>query len=97
MYGLEHGRATARRRSSRRRRKNTVLTGFLVLTVLSVGGWIGYLAIDFYRDEQQVEIDPVRAPDGRTAEEMIDDLSTDGRWNGPGVPSFGVGGDPDQP
>ena len=94
VHGLEGGRERARRRSSRRRVKNAMVSGLMFLVVGGVVGGAGYYLWQFYTDEQDRTLnqDPA-VVDQRDTNQMIDDLEDNPRWNGPGAPAFGVGDD----
>ena len=94
VHGLEHGRHRAHRRSARRRRANSVVSGVMFLVVAGVLGGAGYYLWQFYEDEQaRNTTDGPAFVDQRSTGEVIDDLEDNPRWNGPGNPAFGVGDD----
>lgn len=91
VHGLEQGRHRARRRSSRRRTKNAIVSGAMFVVAAGVVGGAGYFLWQFYNDEQErtrIEQPAVNQP---TAEELLIEMQDQGRWNGPGAPAFGIG------
>lgn len=93
VAGLEHGRHAARRRAARHRVKNTIVSGLMFVIFAGVVGgaaWFGYQYFAVERDKISYDQNPTQQ---RTTDEVITILEEQPRWNGPGNPTFGVGGD----
>ena len=97
VHGLEQGRKHAQRRAARRRFKNTIVSGAMFVLVAGVVGGAGYYLWQFYVDEQDRATTNGPVVDQRSTDEIIHDLEDNPRFNGPGAPAFGVGGNEQQP
>jgi hypothetical protein len=65
----------------------------MFVTVGGVVGAAGYFGYQFFVEEQNNNSVVTEPTPGRSADEIIDHLEEQPRWNGPGNPTFGVGGD----
>lgn len=105
VHGLDHGRSAARRSQRRRRRSNRLMTTVLTILLLAAvggAGWFAYTAYVEHDSNEQVETDRRVAElqqerSGRTTGDIINELEQTPAWNGPGNPTFGVGGDTADP
>jgi hypothetical protein len=105
VHGLDLGRDAARRSQRRRRRSNRLLTTVLTILLLAAvggAGWLAYTAYVEHDGNEQVETDRRVAEIeqeriGRTTDDIINELQQTPAWNGPGNPTFGVGGDTANP
>ena len=103
VHGLEAGRAHARKAQRRRHRANRAATTLLsIMAIAAVGGvgWFAYSAYVEHDTNEQQETDRrvaeiERQREGRTTDDIIDQLEAQPAWNGPGNPTFGV--DAEQP
>ena len=95
VHGLALGRKQARRRASRRRVGNQIVTTLLIAFVLALVGLAGYAALQAYGADQEQPTVTTESP--QTVDEIIDHLDSQPRWNGPGSPAFGVGDEPASP
>ena len=97
VAGLDHGRDVARKQQRRRRRRDRItstITFLLVLGVVGAAAWFGYA---FYQEQStddllEDEFERIDEADrtGNDLDDAINQLETEGRWNGPGNPVFGV-------
>ena len=105
VHGLDAGRAHARKAQRKRHRANRTATSLLtVIAIAAVGGagWFAYSAYIDHDSSQQLETDRRVAEleqdrQGRTTDDIIEQLGETPRWNGPGNPTFGVGSDSNEP
>lgn len=105
VHGLDAGRSHARKAQRRRQRSNRVVTSFLTIIVIAAaagGGWFAYSAYVEHDTNEQLETDRRVAEieqerQGRTTQDIIEQLEDQPSWNGPGNPNFGVGSDTGQP
>jgi mannitol-1-phosphate/altronate dehydrogenase len=79
----------------------TVLT-ILLLAAVGGAGWFAYTAYVEHDSNEQVETDRRVAElqqerSGRTTGDIINELEQTPAWNGPGNPTFGVGGNTADP
>lgn len=90
VAGFQQSRQVARRRSARRRLKNSIVSGAMfALAAGAVGAtaWVGY---QFFLEDQASSGGDTVTVDQRSTSELIDHLERQPRWNGPGNPAFGV-------
>jgi hypothetical protein len=91
VYGLDGGRQRAKRRSARRRVKNTLMSSVMFLVLTAAVGAAGYYGLQYFRDEQAKETPSGSTLFTGTTDEIIGHLEAQPHWNGPGNPTFGVG------
>ena len=99
VFGLEGGRAVARRRQRRRHLKDKSISAAGAIIVVAVVAAAAYVGYTFYEEQQagdrleieqrQAELDRQRS--GDDLHDAIDELEVSPAWNGPGNPTFGVG------
>lgn len=101
VHGLDAGRAHARKVQRRRHRANrslTMLFSFVAVAAVAGAGWFAYSAYYEHDANEQRETDRrvaelERQREGRTTDDIIEQLEDQPTWNGPGNPNFGVGSD----
>lgn len=101
VIGLEDVGKHAKGQRRRKRLRNRVRSGFLGalgLTLIGAGAWIGYAFYSDYQDREEAErerrvsvLERERADE--TMIDVIEELQTEPRFNGPGVPALGIGTD----
>ena len=97
VVGLEHARRHAAVQTRRRSRTNAVTVGIMAILALGSVGLAAFAGWTFYQSEVETDLD-----NGPTVQDLdpngaIDLLENQTRWNGPGVPAFGVGEEPVRP
>ena len=105
VHGLDAGRAHARKVQRKRHRANRAATSLLTIMAIAAvasAGWFAYSAYIEHDSTQQLETDRRVAEiqqdrQGRTTDDIIEQLEETPRWNGPGNPTFGVGSDSNEP
>ena len=105
VYGLDLGRAQARRSNRMRQLRSRLLTLTMILVLLAGAAgaaWVGYQAyLDHSRKAEQEHQQGVEAWERKHAEQsiddVIDDIEEDPVFNGPGAPRLGLAPDATQP
>jgi uncharacterized membrane protein YebE (DUF533 family) len=100
VVGLEGGRELARRRQRRRQLKDKAFgtAGAIVaIAVVAAAAYVGYVIYHEQQASARVETEQRQAELNRQAtgdklRHAIDELEESPHWNGPGNPTFGVGG-----
>ncbi len=105
VYGLDAGRAQARRSNRARQFRSRLLT--LTMTAILLAGvagaaWVGYQAyVDHSRKAEQEHQQGVQEWERKHAEQsmddVIDDIEEDPVFNGPGAPRLGLAPGSTQP
>jgi hypothetical protein len=91
VVGLDAGRSRARQRAARHRAKDRIVTTVMFVLAGAIVATAAYYGYQFYMEEQQQPVFDTGPQPGRQADEIVEDLMEQPRWNGPGSPAFGVG------
>jgi hypothetical protein len=85
------------RRKRRRDRVRNALWAIVAVALLGGVAWVGYQFYADFEDDEQRERERIRSEldadvgTGDVLRDAIDELETEPKFNGPGVPGLGVG------